>query len=388
METLELQQTSELQVIAKRIDAGLVAFEKRKSELNNLKSEADGLKIESIEDKETITSVSVIRKKLKSARVDIAKEGKSMRDPLTAVSRVISEKEKELIDIIEPTEKELQRQEKWVEEEKEKIRQAEIAAENNRIQTRIDQLAKYGYQIDYTDIKKMSDETFGKYLDAARIQFEKEEEDKKEAERIKLEQLKADYLEKEKERERLVNERKELEELRKKQAQAQQIIDEQNKKIEQEKKALRIQRRRNQLKDLGCVDEFGNDTYTYKGRVLVTSISDVDLLDEQDWDQIIKKIPLAIRDYEAELAKAAEEAKQKALQEAKDAFLAKEEKDRKEKEAAERKAARQPDKVKLKTYVDAIKEIPVPEMKTGEGKNVLLVITDLINQLPTHLETL
>lgn len=97
---------------------------------------------------------------------------------------------------------------------------------------------------------------------------------------------------------------------------------------------------------------------------------------------------MAIRDYEAELAKAAEEAKQKALQEAKDAFLAKEEKDRKEKEAAERKAAMQPDKVKLKTYVNAIKEIPVPEMKTGEGKNVLLVITDLINQLPSHLETL
>jgi hypothetical protein len=198
-----LEQPTQLTVIANKIDSGLQAFEQRKSELIELEQEADGLKIQSLEDKLTINQVSVIRKKLKSARVEIAKEGKSMRDPLTTISRIISDKEKELIAIIEPTEKSLQEQEKWVEDEKEKIRLDEIAKEETRIQTRIDSLAQYGFEIDYSDINSMSDETFEKYVDAAKIQFEKDQAEKAEAERLRLEQEEKEKAEREAERLRI-----------------------------------------------------------------------------------------------------------------------------------------------------------------------------------------
>ena len=64
---------NEISVIAQNIDTGLQAFEKRKSELTELKSQATGLKITSIDDKDSIHQVSIIRKKLKSARVEIEK---------------------------------------------------------------------------------------------------------------------------------------------------------------------------------------------------------------------------------------------------------------------------------------------------------------------------
>src|SRR5438034_265480 len=105
--TLPENNNSEILAIANKIQSGLQAFEQRKAELTELKAEAHGLKIESIEDKVTISAVSTIRKKLKVARVQIEKEGKSMRDPLTQMNKTISAKEKELVDIIEPTEKEL-----------------------------------------------------------------------------------------------------------------------------------------------------------------------------------------------------------------------------------------------------------------------------------------
>lgn len=341
-DTLELKQTSQLTVIARKIDSGLEAFEKRKSELTLLKSEAEGLKIESLEDRATINQVSVIRKKLKSSRVDIAKEGKAMRDPLTAVSRMISEKEKELIDIIEPTEKELQQQEKWVEDEKDRIRQEEIRVENERIQKRIDALAAYGFQIDYADIKQMGDETFTRYLEAAKAQHEKEQAEKAEAERLRVEQEEKKRLEREAEQKRIAAEREELEKLRKESAELEARL-----RAEQEK--VEIERRR--------IEE--------------------------------EKVRIAREKELAEArAKAAEEAKIRAIEEAKFEAELKKEAEQKAREAAEKKAARQPDKVKLKAFVDAIKAVPAPEMKTTEGKGVLFVIQDLINRFPTHLEVL
>lgn len=342
METLELQQTSDLQVIAKKIDAGLIAFENRKHELTELKSESNGLKIESIEDRATIAQVSTIRKKLKSARVEITKEGKAMRDPLTLVSRMISEKEKELIDIIEPTERELQAQEKWVEDEKDRIRQEEIRVENERIQKRIDALALYGFQIDYADIKQMGEETFSRYLEAAKAQYEKEQAEKAEAERLRIEQEQKEQLEREAEQKRIAAEREELERLRKESAEREAKLRADQERIEAERRHI-----------------------------------------EEEKNRIAREKELA----EAR-AKAAEEARIRAIEEARIEAERKKEAEQKAKEAAERKAARQPDKVKLKAYIDAIKAVPAPEMKTTEGKGVLFVIQDLINRFPTHLETL
>lgn len=342
METLEVKQTSEIAVIETKIDLGLLAFEERKAQLAELKSEADGLKIESIDDKETISQVSTVRKKLKSARVDISKEGKAMRDPLTAISRMISDKEKELIDIIEPTEQQLQQQEKWVQDEKERIRQEEIRLENERIQKRIDGLAAYGFQIDYADIKQMSEETFGKYLEAAKSQFEKAELEKAESERIRKEQQEQDRINREAEQNRIKAEREELEVLRRQSAEIEERIRSEQESIETEKRKIEEE----------------------KARIAR--------------DKELQEVKI----------KAAEDARLKTIEDVKIEAERKKEAERKAKEAADRKAARQPDRVKITAYIEAINSIPVPEMKTPEGKEVLEIIQHNISLFSKQLDSL
>lgn len=72
----------------------------------------------------------------------------------------------------------------------------------------------------------------------------------------------------------------------------------------------------------------------------------------------------------------------KELQDKKDA----EEKARKEKEEAERKAARAPDKDKIASFIKAIESLPVPEVKTVEGKKLAQYIYNQLSALVTTLK--
>lgn len=344
--TLEKKELSQIAVIAQSIDTGLQAFEKRKSELLELEKEAHGLKINDIEDRETLNSVSIIRKKLKSARVEIQKEGKMMRDPLTNISRQISDKEKELIAIIEPTEKDLLAQEKWVEDEKERIRLEELAKEEARIQVRIDKLSELGFQIDYADIKPMSDEMFDKYYEAAKSQHEKELEEQKRIESERLAQAESERLARIEEQNRIDAERKELEDLRAKQAEAQKIIDEQNAKIESEKKAIEDEKRAIEAAKQKAID------------------------DKKRAD-----------DLEAFKKQAAIDAKNKAIADAKEAERLKLEREEKERVAAEKKALRQPDKKKIMDYVAALKSVQPIALNTDEAKALFSRIVTYIDKL-------
>lgn len=189
----ELTTTTELQ----KITTGLESFEQRKQSLIDLAESAEHLAIESIGDTEGIKAVSTKRKELKSARVQIEKEGKSMRDLITPISKHISAKEKELLSIILPHEERLYAREQWVEKEIEKIQQEKEAEEKARIQQRIDQLAKYNVAIDYVMCLGLTDEQFEKKLSVAKSEFEAEQkrieeennriaaEKKKEEERLK-----------------------------------------------------------------------------------------------------------------------------------------------------------------------------------------------------------
>lgn len=215
---------NEITVIANKITSGLAAFETRKTELTELKKNAEGLTISSLDDKESIGKVSLWRKKLKSARVEIEKEGKSMRDPLTRISKSISLKENELIDIISPTETALKSQEDWVKAEEEKLRLEDDRRDQERIQNRIDRLATYGYAIDITFLKGLNDEQFEGVVSGAKLEFEKEEEKKAEAERLKAQ-----------EHEQILKDQAELKALREKQEEADRIIKEQQERIEKDR---------------------------------------------------------------------------------------------------------------------------------------------------------
>jgi hypothetical protein len=229
-DNLQVQEQTEIQVIARNINKGLEAFETRKAELTKLKEDAAGLTIDSIDDKTAINQVSTWRKKLKSARVEIQKEGKAMRDPLTRISKSISSKEDELIDIISPTEQDLQSKEAWVKSEQDKIDQAEARRKQELIQARIDKLRAYGFEIDLTFITALGDEDFEKVLDNARVEYEKGEAIKVEEARLEQE-MKAQIL----------KDQEELKALKAKQAEADRIIKERQDELDRQSAELKKQ---------------------------------------------------------------------------------------------------------------------------------------------------
>lgn len=376
---LDTEKKSEIAIIASNIENGLVAFNTRKQEVSDLAKKAKLLEIATIDDKEAIKNISETRKALKAARVLIQKEGKYMRDPLTQMGKKISEKEKELVDIITPEEDRLQEKEDWVKEELDRIKAEELEKENQRIQARIDSLSAVGFGVDYAFIKSMDDETFERTLKAATTQFEKDEAEKatREAEEKRLQEEAAELLRKEKE---------ELEELRKKQAAADQKLKEQQEELERQRKELadasekvkmqKVRARMEQCESLGLIFSMQEESFMLKD--VYVSIVDVKAYDDAKWSDMIKGVTVRV----AEINKAAEESERlKGLEEDRLQEEARKEKEKKEKEAEELKVSRQPDKQKIHTYILALKSVAVPQVNTPDGQIVLDNVGELLTRL-------
>lgn len=336
------------------------SFEERKEQLEVLAESAKLLSITDFNDRESLKIISAKRKELKAARVKVEGEGKTMRDQVRPITNLISEKEKELVAIIEPEEKRLSEFESWVESEKERVRQEEIKAENDRIQSRIDALAKFGYQIDYADLKTMSNETFNNYLKAAEAQYNKEQEEKAEAERVRLENEEKERIAREEEQKRIESERAELQRLREEAAKSQAIIDENNARIkkEQEEKEAAIRAEQQRIADEKAAIEEQRRK-------------------EEEAKQRAKEIEKA-------KAEAAEKARLKAIEDARVAEEKRIEDERKAKELADRRAARQPDKIKIQNYVAALNAVVKPELKTQDAKDVFSQIDELLARLTKY----
>lgn len=401
MNTEVMEQPNQITIAANKITDGLAAFEQRKAELIELKKEAEGLNISSIEDKVSINQVITIRKRLKVARVQIEKEGKSMRDPLTVISREISAKEKELIAIIEPTEKELQKQEDWVESEKERIRQEAEAKEKARIQNRIDRLAQYGYSIDYNMLVGLSDEDFDGVVDNAKYEYEKEQARKAEEERLRLAAEAKAQLEREQEAARLRAEREELEKLRKEQQERELKFQLEQEKMEAEKVKLaqeRFDRRVKSIRALGMKQTpFSSSTDFAFGRVAIDTDDIENWSDEKferflvDSEQEISQIKEELRIREEEEAKereTAEKLRVERLQKeaAEKALRDKEEADRRKKEEEIEKLAQASDKAKFQDLYNQLKLIAIPEMKSVRSKKIATEVADIITNAQMHIQ--
>lgn len=360
----QAQKPSELTVIASKINQGLEAFAKRKSDLISLKSECENLSIESVEDKQNIALVSNYRKKLKGERVTIEKEGKSMRDPLTQIARTISEKENELILIIEPTEKLLLSKENWVKTETARVdlekQQAEEKVKREKIQSRIDRLAPYGATIDIVYLETLPDDHFEKVVVNAAAQFEINQARIAEEKRIAEEaaaQLKRDQ--------------EELAALRKSQADAQRIIDQENERIYQETLKIAAQKdileaqkneaRFHKLQSLGMVRNstgfyFGNATYKI-GEV----VTDSQEVFEAAFIHCKSIIDEEIKELEnrrlADLKKSNDHAITKALSD-------KAEADKQKAIAEEEKLNASSDKIKFQAVAATLVSIKIPAMKS------------------------
>lgn len=389
-ENLQIEKLSEIQVIANNINSGLKAFEERKSELTTLRDRVTGLKIENIDDKAAIAEVSTARKTLKKARVEIEKEGKSMRDPLTKISKSISEKQNELIDIISPTEKDLQAKEDWVKAEQDKIDQAEADKKQALIQVRIDKLAAYGFAIDITFLTAIDEEQFEKVLDNARIEYEREQSVKAEADR--LEQEKQAKIEKD---------LSDLKELREKQAEADRIIRERQEELDRQAKALKdqqdeaeererqrikaefdteIKRRVNQLTAFGLTFDFSDNHY--KGFGYFVPVLDIQTHDVEKWDGMIIKMGPHIEEVKAKELEQAEEkrlkdiedARQKAIKDEQERVHLAAEKEKEHKRSADLRKQEELEKAGDKAiwadFISRLEAVAVPTLRSGQYRKI------------------
>jgi hypothetical protein len=201
MELLENNTTTqEVQTIQPAINS-LAVLDEHEIALVELASKYKGLSIKNIDDKDGYKAVKEARLIMKKARTKIESVAKDLREDAVKFQKMVIERKDELIAIIQPVEEELHATEKRIDEEKEQIRIAEQKQEDARIQSRIDQMAKFKHGIDLYDAKTMPEENFQALLGHAEAEFNKEQEriaeEKAKAEQERLAELERLRLQKE-----------------------------------------------------------------------------------------------------------------------------------------------------------------------------------------------
>jgi hypothetical protein len=210
----------------------------KEADLTALVDKYSGLLIDGVEDKNGYRAVHDARIILKTKRVEISKIGKDLRASANAFAAAVIERENELIEIISPTEKELMRREDEVDEERDRIRIEKENAENERVQSIVDSLRKFGCEVDYTEAKGMTPEQFEERMKESHLawQFKKEQEE------LERKELKAKQIQEEQDRIRLQKaneeERLRLAKIQEEQDRRQRELDEQQRKILEDRRNI------------------------------------------------------------------------------------------------------------------------------------------------------
>lgn len=298
------------------------------------------LNVKGVEDKEGYELCHTARMEIKGKRVEVEKTRKHLKEDALEYGRAVDKEAKRITSLLEPIEDHLASQEKIVDDEKARIKAEADRKEAARIQERVDKLYNMGlvsrngnFYLSFSNegyvpeaiIKTCSDDDFDKYVNdfQAKIDIENARIVKEIADKIAEE----DRLEKIR-----LEQKSEFERLAK-------IADEQAKeakKIQDEKDAIEAEKKR--------------------------------ITDEQKKAEDEKS-------RKEELEKARKEAAEKAVKDAEEkrfkAEKAQKDKEERERIAAEKKAARAPDKEKLLKLVEEFKIHLMPTMKTDEGKRLL-----------------
>lgn len=364
---------NENEVVITYNDNEIIQFDVTIDALKQLAEESKGVTVSSVDDKEGLVRVHERRMILKNERVKIEKVGKSMRDRANKFTKAVSARQAELISIIEPEEIRLHEEEDLIERLKESIRIEEERQETQRIQDRINQLAKFGRAIDFYEAKIMTDEAFEALLTEATIEFNEEQiriaEEKIEAERQRL-----------LEQERIAQERAELDRQRQENERKQAELQAEQERIrkDQEAKEAELQRERNRIADEQKIEQ----EKLRKEREAIDAERNAMALAERRKEEERRQ---------AEEIKAAEERARVAEQER----IHREEQLRLEKiREAEIEAKRQeelrPDKEKILAFADGLSAIAYPELKSEVGDMIIdecrAHITMLVNQLKQRIE--
>jgi hypothetical protein len=341
-----------METIEQKTETGLQILDEKEASLVELSQKFRGLKITSASDRDGYKAVREARIALKNARVQVEKDGKALRDNAVRFSKRVIEREKELIKIIEPTEFELRVQEEEYEKALEAIKIEKERKEKERIQNRIQSLAKFNYALDLYDVSTMPDDKFNELLTQVEIDYNAEQEriaaEKAEQERLRNEE--AERLRSE--REEIARQRAELEaaqrkadlELAERSRKEREWIEADNKrKAEMQAERDRIEAEQKKLKE-----------------------------DKRQHEEQLR--------LEQAKKEAAERARLEEINRVKHEAEEKADRERLEKMEAERQEALKPDKDKLMTYAHALMSVPFPELTHKDAVKVKNTITDHVNQ--------
>jgi hypothetical protein len=301
------------------------------------------------------------RMELVHFRSNITKGGKALRDEANAFSKLVISIEKKIVDRVTPIEDHLLAQEKIVDDEKARIKAEADAKEAARIKARLDKLYAIGcvfrgqffelpftneYTVMHGEVTLSSDAQFLVIAEKFQILVNNEH--------IRLEKEK---IEKKQEEERLAA-------IREEQAKKQKALDEQFAVQQERERKIKADQEKIEREKQRLIDE----EVARKKKIQ----------DEKDKAEAEKK-------RKEELEKAKKEAAAKAIKDA-------EAKAERERIAAEKKAARQPDKVKLIAFADAIDKISCADLKTEEAITIRVValkgLIEVTNKIRKHAEEL
>lgn len=347
-----------------QIEMSLTVLDKREAELTVLAESAKDITITGPEDKEGYKIVREKRIELKNARISVQNDGKDLRENAVKFQKTVIAREKQLIAIIAEEESRLSNAEDQYDKWQEEARIKREREENERIQKRIDSLAKFSYALDLYEAKVMPEEDFQALLGHAEAGWKKEQE-MLESKRIEDERLKAEALE----AQRLYEERikKESEELERKKAEyeAQRKADlELAERAKKEREYIEEQQRKE------------NERIRKEQEAEAAKIR----AEREAFEAEKRKADEEKRIEQAKL-EAAEKARIEEQARVKREADEKAERERKATEEAERQEALKPDKEKLLTFAEGLPGIPCPKINDIAAANILDVAFDKIEEI-------
>lgn len=175
-----------------------IVFSETHAMLTELRDKHKGLKINGVEDKAGLKAVGAARLELKRHRTTIENTRKKLKADALEYGRRVDNAAKELVAIIEPTERELEAEENRIAAEVEKLRREEAERQAVELNRRAAICVELGQAIDLKLLQSMTKDEFNAFCaEAGKQKAEREAAEKAERkrladERAKLEQEKRD----------------------------------------------------------------------------------------------------------------------------------------------------------------------------------------------------
>lgn len=316
--------------------------------ISEMNKQYAGMKISGPEDKEGYKAVHEGIQQYVKARVLVEKHAKQVREKAVKFQRDVIAEEKRVIGLMAPVEEHLRAERKAVDDIQAALKAEEERLRAEKLQARVDRLCSfgatfngtiftaYGIQVAHKALDACSDEGFEQFI--SQISAAKEADDarlKAEEEAKKAEEERLAKIAAEQEAERL-----RLAEIARKQAEEEARIKADAEAVEREKKRLADE----EAARVKAAEDEKIRLETEKKR-----LAEIERVKKEAAEK-------AVRDAEEKAARERAEAEAKA---------------EKARIAAERKAARRPDKEKIILFLQAVASVPVPELKSNDGIDLM-----------------